>query len=109
MSAVHAVVSLKVPDDRLDRMASFEQPAFFIGQPLVLAPVFDLDVRVVLVHTPVAQVCVHHLGLDAQALHQDGAPSKWDRLLPLQLDELQTNASVGQFQRFVVVTPHFDG
>ncbi len=73
MGAVHTVISFGVPDDRLDRLASFEQSAFFIGEPLVLAPVFDLDVRVVLVHTPLAQVGIHHLGLNAQALHQDGA------------------------------------
>lgn len=62
-----------MPDDRRDRLASFEQPALFIRQPLVLAPVFDLDARVVLVHAPVAQVGIHHFGLDAHALHQDGA------------------------------------
>jgi hypothetical protein len=70
---LEGALGLEVPDDRLDRLASFEQPAFFIGQPLVLAPVFDLNARVLLVHAPVAQVGIHHLGLDAQALHQDGA------------------------------------
>lgn len=73
MAAVHPVVRLQVPDDRLDGLTSFEQPAFFIGQPLVFAPVFDLNGWVVFVHTPVAQVGVYHLGLDAHALHQDGA------------------------------------
>ena len=34
---------------------------------------FDLNLRVVSVHTSVAQVGVHHLRLDAQALHLDGA------------------------------------
>ena len=73
VAAVHSVICFEVPDDRLDRLPPFEQPAFFIGQPLVFAPVFDLNGWVVFVHSPVAQVCVHHLGLDAQALHQDGA------------------------------------
>ena len=73
MAAVHGVISFVVPDGRLDRLASFEQSALFIGEPLVLAPVFDLDARVVLVNAPVAQVCVNHLGLNAQPLHQDGA------------------------------------
>jgi hypothetical protein len=34
--------------------------------------VVDLDVRVVLVYAPVTQGGMNHLGLDAQALHQDG-------------------------------------
>ena len=54
-----------VPNDRLDGLPSFEQSAFFIGQPLVFAPVFDLNVRVVFVHTLVAQVGIHHLWLDS--------------------------------------------
>ena len=43
------MVGFQVSDDRLNRLASFEQPALFIGQPLVLATVFDLDVWVVIV------------------------------------------------------------
>jgi len=67
------VIGLEVPDDRLDCLAAFEQSALFVGQSLVFAPVFDLDVRVVLIHTPVAQVGIDHLRPDAQALHQDRA------------------------------------
>ncbi len=73
VAAVRSVIRFEVPNDRLECLPSFEQPAFFIGQPLVLAPAFDLNVRVVLVHTPVTQVCVHHLGFHARALHHDGA------------------------------------
>jgi hypothetical protein len=73
VAAVHPVVGLQVPDDQLDGLPPFEQHALLIGEPLVFAPVFDLDIRVALVHTPVAQVWVHHLMLDAQARHQDGA------------------------------------
>jgi hypothetical protein len=72
-AAVHAVISLEVPDDPLDGLASFEQPAFFIGVTLVIAPVFDLDARVVLVHTPKAHLGVHKLWLGHQTLHQDDA------------------------------------
>lgn len=63
------MIRFEVPNDRLYRLAAFKQSALFIRQPLVLALVFDLDVRVVLVHALVAQVCVHHLWLDAHALH----------------------------------------
>ena len=62
MTPVHPVIGLEVPDDRLNRLGSFEQSALLIHQSLVLAPVFDLNVWVVFVHIPVAQVCVHHLG-----------------------------------------------
>jgi len=73
MAAVHSVICLKVTNDWLDGPDSFEQLTFLIGQPLFLSPVFDPNGRVVLVHAPVAHVGVHHLGLDARALHQDGA------------------------------------
>jgi hypothetical protein len=49
LTTIHQVVGFQVSDDRLNRLASFEQPALFIGQPLVLATVFDLDVWVVIV------------------------------------------------------------
>ncbi len=65
------MVGLYVSDRRLDGLVYFEHPAFFIVQPLVLAPVLDLNARVFLIHTPVAHVGVDHLGLDAYALHQD--------------------------------------
>ena len=73
VAAVHAVISFEVHDDRLDRLAAFEQSALLIGQPLVLASVFDLDIRAVLVHAPVAQVGVHQLEFNALALHHNGA------------------------------------
>jgi hypothetical protein len=73
VTAVHSVISLAVPDDRLDGLPSFEQSAFIIGQPLIFAPVFDLNSRVVIIHILVAQVGTHHLWLDAQSLHRDGA------------------------------------
>ena len=50
MAAVHAAIILAVPDDRLDGLEAFEQSALYIGLPLVLATVLDLDVRAVLVH-----------------------------------------------------------
>lgn len=65
------MISLEVPNDRLDGLASLEQSALLIGQTLVLAAVLDINVRVVLVHTPVTLVCVHDLESDARALHQD--------------------------------------
>jgi hypothetical protein len=49
VAAVHPVIGFEAPDDRLDRLPYFEQSAFFIGQQLVFAPVFDLDVRGILV------------------------------------------------------------
>lgn len=60
-----------VPNDRLDCLPAFEQLALFTAQPLTLAPVLDLDARVVLVRATLAQVGMDHLGLDAQAFHQD--------------------------------------
>ena len=50
------MVGLEVSDDGLDRLASLEQPELFIREPLVLAPVFDLNVRVVLVYAPVEKL-----------------------------------------------------
>lgn len=50
MAAVNPVDGLELPDDRLDRLATFEQLALFIGQPLVLAPVFDLNIWIVFSH-----------------------------------------------------------
>jgi hypothetical protein len=46
VAAVHSVICFEVPDDRLDRLPPFEQPALFIRQPLLLATVFDLEAQV---------------------------------------------------------------
>lgn len=62
-----------MPDDRLNGLSAFEQPALFICQVLVVASVLDLNGRVAFVHAPIAQARVDHLRPHAQALHQDRA------------------------------------
>ncbi len=59
-------------DDHHYRLASFELYALLIVQCLILAPLFKLNVLVDLVHTPVAQISMHHFRPDAQSFHQDG-------------------------------------
>jgi hypothetical protein len=55
-AAIHAVVVLQVPDDRLHRLPAFEPFALLIAQALELAPVDDLGARVGRVHAPKAQI-----------------------------------------------------
>ena len=64
---VNAGVYFQAPDDQLYGLALFEQPMFSIGQPFMLGPEFNFDIRFLLVHTPVAQNCIHYLGHGAQA------------------------------------------
>ena len=71
VAAVHAVIGFEVADDGLDGLSAFEVFLLLLRQALELAPVLDADARVVLLHTPVAQVCVDRLRLNAQVLHQD--------------------------------------
>jgi len=54
MTAPHAVIGLQVSDHRLDRLASLEGPDFELGEPLLLAPVLDLEPGVIGVHAAVA-------------------------------------------------------
>ena len=67
---VHPVIGLRVPDQRLDRLAPLEQPLLVIAERLVLAAVDDLHARVVGVHAPVAQVDDDLLGASPQVLQQ---------------------------------------
>ena len=64
------MVSLEVPNDRLNRLSAFEKPTFFIREPLVFAALLDLNARVVSVHAPVTQIGLDSLWPDPQALHQ---------------------------------------
>ena len=56
VAALHAVICLEVPNDRLNGLASFEQPSVFFADELGLASVHDAHIRIVCIHTPVAQV-----------------------------------------------------
>ena len=67
---VHPVIGLRVADQRLDRLASFQQTLLMVGERLVLAAVDDLHARVVRVHAPVAEVDDHLLRTSPQVLHQ---------------------------------------
>ena len=71
-AAVHPMVCLGVSDQRLDRLAPFQQALVLIAQRLVLAPVDDLNARVVGVHPPVAQVDDDLLGRTPLVLQQVG-------------------------------------
>ena len=67
---VHPVIGLRVPDQRLDRLAPLEQPLLVVGQRLVLAAVNDLHARVVSVHAAVAEVDDDLLGASPLVLQQ---------------------------------------
>lgn len=63
VTAVHAVIGLEVSDDRLDRLAPFEQLSILLADPLGLASVHDVHIRVVRFYTPIAQIHEHRRGL----------------------------------------------
>ena len=50
VAAVHAVVALEVPDDRLDRLASLEQLSLLSADGSGLSPVHDAYIGVVCIH-----------------------------------------------------------
>ena len=63
---------LQMPDGRLHCLPAFEPVSLLGGQALELAPVDDLNARVVRIHAPEAQVYDHLLGLGPSVLGQDG-------------------------------------
>ena len=67
---VHPVIGLRVTDQRLDRLAPFEQALLVVGERLVLAAVDGLHARVVRVHAAVAQIDDHLPGSSPQVLKQ---------------------------------------
>lgn len=68
MAAVHAVVALEMPDDRLNRLATPEQVSLLLADPFGLALMHDLHLWVVCLHTPIAQI--HKRFVDLAALHR---------------------------------------
>ena len=71
MTANHPVVLLQMPDGRFNRLPTLEQLELFFVQPLRLAPVIDLNARVLLIDPAVAEIDVHRGRLDAVVLQQD--------------------------------------
>ena len=74
MTALHAVITIEVTDDRLDRLASLEQFLVLRTEALGLAPVHDVHLRVVCIHAAVAQIDKRGHGLEVTVLHQDRCP-----------------------------------
>ena len=71
VAAAHAVIGLEVPNDRLDGLAPFEQRSVLLADPLGLASVHDVHIRVLCIHTPVAQINKRRRRLGRAVLHQD--------------------------------------
>ena len=71
VTAAHAVITLEVPNDRLDGLAPLEHLSLLPADPLGLAPVHDVNMGVVPIHPPVAQVHKRCFWFDLAVLHQD--------------------------------------
>ena len=72
VTAVHAVIGFEVPDDRFDGLAPFEQLSLLLADPLELATVHDVHIRVLCIQTTIAQIDERRRWLDRTVLHQDG-------------------------------------
>ena len=71
MTATHPVVLLQMPDRRFNRSPTLEQLELIFVQPLRLAPVIDLNARVLLIDPSVSEINVHRGRLDCVVLQQD--------------------------------------
>ena len=56
VAAVHAVIGFEVADDGFDGLAPLELASLLLADPFGLAPVHDVHIRVVRIHTPIAQI-----------------------------------------------------
>lgn len=73
VTTVHAVITLKVPDDWLDRLPALDPLLLLCRERLELALVLDGHPEVVRIHVPIAQVHIRRHRLDPRVLHQDGS------------------------------------
>ena len=71
VAAVHAVIGLEVADDRLNGLTPPEQLSLLLADPFGLAPVHDVHIRVVCIHTPITQIHERCRWLRPAVLHQD--------------------------------------
>lgn len=70
-TAIHAVIGVEVADDEFDCLAPPEQLSVLLNDPLGLAPVLDVHIRVIGVHPPVAQIDEIRRWFRMAVLHQD--------------------------------------
>ena len=68
----HVVIGLEVTDDRFDRLTPPQLLSLLLADPLELATVHDVHIRVLCIQTTIAQIDERRRWLDRTVLHQDG-------------------------------------
>ena len=75
--ASHTVIEHQMPDGRLYSRSTFEPSRLLLAQTLELAPMNDLLIGVVGIHTAKYQICHAVFELDGNVLSQDGSLLKF--------------------------------
>ena len=72
MTAIHSVIGLQVTDDRFDGISPLDEFSLRSAQALGLTAMDDSQVRVVAIHTSVAQIDDRRAWFLARVLHENG-------------------------------------